>query len=60
MTDKLIKDFFAEKKRTTKTAPDGTPLYYNGPLILDGDIEVTKKLLELLNENDITKESIKI
>lgn len=51
MTDKKIKEFFEEKKRTTTTAPDGTPLYYNGPLVLDGGIEVTKKLFELLDDN---------
>lgn len=46
--DNEMKEFFKQQKKKEQTAPDGTPLVYNGPLVLDGDAETNMLIDEIM------------
>lgn len=56
MVDNRIEELLKKRTAYKMSAPDGTPLYYSGPLVLDGDVNVVHAMEEAAFNRKLKRE----
>jgi len=56
ISDDRIEGMLKKENVYEMSAPDGTPLYYSGPLVLDGDVNVVNAVEEATFKRKLKRE----